>query len=684
VPAAKKTTAKKKPAKKKPAKKAAAKKPAKRTPVKRTPVKKAVAKKTTAKKKPAKKAVARKTTTAKRTAAKKAAPRKPAGKSTAASRTPVKKAATAEPVVRKTAAAQRADALAELSNTLDTHTPTLVNRRPSRRALPPEGELGSRGLWLLDVPFDDRNSAKWGGAHWDPKLRKWVFRGERLPASLAAWAAPRYSWERWMQDNTNGVRQPAPQSGKTIVLRGHQELAAEAIHDAWKTGMPGFLLADQVGLGKTYATIAGVNQMGSNLNILVLSPLSVVRHWRRSIEAMGDGGNRWCVQNYDRAKSLLEVPESAKTAVKARTKNKRLAQQGKSLVAWDIVIADEAHRLKNPQSQRSAAVRQIIKGHGTAAFVLWLSATAGQNPLELAYLAPLLAWRTGAQVRGLEDFEQWCRDTGLGVKRGSFGSWEWVRNEEDLHMMRRLLFDGTPTAGLRRRPEDLEGWPEMQRIAWPIELERSKRALYDEAWEEFRAQLALTPADQDSHNALVAALRFRQKASLLRVDETVQHALELLDEGLQVAISVQFIETAEAIVAQLEAAKPRVECARITGSLSAQAREDDRIAFQQGLKPACVFTVTEGISLHAGEMAVDATSNERAMIMHDLRWSALDTAQIEGRCHRDGQNAVAYYVFAEDTVEERVAQAVLGRLADMGAMLGDDTVGLDVLLAAVS
>ena len=662
VPAAKKSSAKKSPVKKAAAKRA----PAKKSPAKKSPVKKAAAKRAPAKKSPAKKSPAKKA---------------------AAKRAPAKRASASVGLsggsVRKGLEEQRIEALAVLAKTLDTHTPESVKRRPSRRTLLPEGEFGSRGLWLLDVPFDDRNSAKWGGAHWDPKMRKWVFRGERLPSSLSAWAAPMYSWERWLQDNANGVRLPTPAAATPIVLRGHQELAADAIHDAWKTGMPGFLLADQVGLGKTYATIAGVNKTGSNLNILVLCPLSVVRHWRRSIAAMGDGGNRWCVQNYDRAKSLLAEPESATAAVRTRTKNKRLAQQGKSLVAWDIVIADEAHRLKNPQSQRSAAVRQVVKGHGTAAFVLWLSATAGQNPLELAYLAPLLAWRTGAQVRGLEDFEQWCRETGLGVKRGSFGSWEWVRNEEDLHMMRRLLFDGTPPAGLRRRPEDLEGWPEMQRIAWPIELERSKRALYDEAWEEFRAQLALTPAGQDSHNALVAALRFRQKASLLRVDETVQHALELLDEGLQVAISVQFIETAEAIVEQLESAKPRIECARITGSLSAEARENDRIAFQQGHKPACVFTVTEGISLHAGEMAVDATSTERAMIMHDLRWSALDTAQIEGRCHRDGQNAVAYYVFAEDTVEERVAQAVLGRLADMGAMLGDDTVGLDALLAAV-
>jgi superfamily II DNA or RNA helicase len=533
----------------------------------------------------------------------------------------------------------------------------------------------------LNVPFEDRNSAKWGGASWDYKRKRWVYRGKQLPPALAQWAAPPHSWERWLQEDANGFRQPAS-SPAAIVLRDHQHQAADALTAAYRNGLPGFLLADQVGLGKTYAAISGINAIGQGLNILVLCPLSVAHHWRRSIDAMGAGGNRWCVQNYDRAKQLLIEPQSSKDAVRTRTKNKRIAQQGRSAVAWDIIIADEAHRLKNPQSQRSAAVRQLAKAHGTPAFVAWLSATAGQNPLELAYLAPLLSWRTGAQARDLVDFEAWCREMGLGVKRGSFGSWLWERNEDDLHMMRRMLFDGQPLAGIRRRPEDLEGWPEMQRITWPVELERGARRLYDEAWDEFRAQLAMTPTGSNSHNALVAALRFRQKASLLRVEDTARHAAELVEEGMQVAISVQFIETANAISEALS--KLGVESARITGQEGANQREAERIAFQRGEKKACLFTVTEGISLHAGEQAVSATDAERALLVHDLRWSALDMAQIEGRCHRDGQNAVGYYLYADETVEQRVAEAVLGRLTDMGTMLGDDTVGLDALLDAVS
>lgn len=537
--------------------------------------------------------------------------------------------------------------------------------------------------WLLDVPYKDRTDAKWAGARWDPLNRCWAYRGSTLPDKLRRWAPKPHTWERWRHDDINGFA-PAALSGPGVELRPHQDVAAQAVFDAWVAGYPGFLLADEVGLGKTYAAIDGVNRIGPGMHVLVLAPLSVVAHWRRSIDAIGDGGNRWCVVNYDRAKSLLEAPESAKAAKRTRTRNKRHATKGRSIVEWDIVICDEAHRLRNPASQRAAAVRQLVKSHGNDAFVVWMSATAGQNPLELAYLAPLLAHQTGERVGALDDFEAWCRSQGIGVRRGPFGSWVWERNDADLELMCKLLFSGDPVVGMRRRPQDIAGWPELTRVAWPVPLEGAERALYEQAWEEFRAALALrgprTKRGKVSQNALVAALRFRQKASLLRADKTAQLVADLVEDGRQVAVSVAFLESAERIAEGL--ARRRIRSERIDGTLPAAAREEARVRFQTGETPVVCFTVTEGISLHAGERAVGATDTERALVVHDLRWSALELAQIEGRCHRGGQNAVAYHLFGEGTVEAVVAEAVIQRLCDMAHMLGDDTTGLDALLDA--
>jgi superfamily II DNA or RNA helicase len=606
----------------------AASSPAK-APAKKAPAKKAVAKKAVAKKAPAKKAVAKKA--------------------------PAKKA------VAKKAPAKN---------------PVLVTGAGSRSSPPrprrPRGTTPDGGrVWVLSVGFEDRNEAKWGGARWDATGRRWFFQGVELPPQLRRFATSPHSWERWQEDELNRTR-PAPTAG-SVMLRDHQREAAQAITSAGRKGDVGFVLADDVGLGKTFSAIAGVSGIGGSLKILVLCPLSVVAHWRRSLDAYGSGRHRWCVVNYDRAKSLLEVPADADRARRTKTRNRRIANKGRSLVDWDVVICDEAHRLKNPTAQRSAAVRNLIAARSNAAFVLWMSATAGQNPLELSYLAPLLAQRTGNRVKDLGDFEAWCRDQGIAVKRGAFGSWTWERNEQDLHAMRDLLF-ADRAAGLRRRPQDLAGWPELVRCLTPTALTPHERRLYDEAWSEFCLALELARASgEDSTNPMVAALRFRQKASVLRAPHTVEFAADLIADGLQVAVSVQFLETAKLIADQLGAVV-------ISGEIPAGEREQARISFQRGEVPAVVFTVTEGISLHAGEQAVRASSAERALLVHDLRWSALDMAQIEGRCHRDGERAVAYYLYADGTVEEKVAAAVLHKLSDMASMLGDDRVGLETLL----
>jgi hypothetical protein len=62
----------------------------------------------------------------------------------------------------------------------------------------------------------------------------------------------------------------------------------------------------------------------------------------------------------------------------------------------------------------------------------------------------------------------------------------------------------------------------------------------------------------------------------------------------------------------------------------------------------------------------------RSSIVHDLRWSAIQMAQIEGRCHRDGRFAQVHWAYADGTVEEKVARVVARRIQSMKAMVGDD------------
>jgi len=518
---------------------------------------------------------------------------------------------------------------------------------------------------VLDVPFAMRAVAAASQARWDASHGVHIYGGRELPLALTPFRAQPYSWEMHVQRELAGdtVIRPSKPTG-AIELRPHQRDAVAAIAAARAAGLPGFLLADDVGLGKTITTWSAVREMRDVTSVLIVCPIAVVAHWRRTIQAMGDGGKDIILLNYERLGKLFAVSDAARKRIKTK---KGLARAG-TAPELDAVVLDESHRCKNPTAARSKLAGKLV---ASAGFSLWLSATAGQNPLELSYLAPLLAQATGARAKDLKDFEQWCLDQQLGVSRGGFGKWEWRGNPADCEKVRALLFDPGPArtvAGIRRRPEDLVGWPAINRILTPLELAPDARALYDEAWTAFRREMELAPRGRDPKSALAASLRLRQKSSLIRGAGTVELARELLDNGHQVAISIAFLETLTALRDALETGVGAVRCAVIHGGLSAAAREEERLRFQRGEARIVLFTVEEGISLHQGEH----DNAPRSEVIHDLRWSAIQMAQIEGRCHRDGRFAQVYWTYADDTVEEKIARVVAGRIQSMKEMIGDD------------
>jgi superfamily II DNA or RNA helicase len=544
---------------------------------------------------------------------------------------------------------------------------TVSRVSPSRvSTIPPaSAAVPARGAaHVLDVPFAMRGVATAAGARWDAEHGVFVWHGAALPGELVPFRPARYSWEAHVERELRGEERPAPSAPSgSIAPRAHQRDAVTAIVRARAEGRPGFLLADDVGLGKTITAWKAIVELPKVDTVLIVCPLAVVAHWRRTIEAMGDGGKDIVILNYDRLGKLFEVKPEARKKIRSK---KGLARAG-TAAEFDVVVFDESHRCKNPTAARSKLAAKLVASSG---FSLWLSATAGQNPLELSYLAPLLASATGSRAADLKDFESWCQQQGLGLTRGTFGRWEWRGDPDDCRKVRALLFDakrGAAPIGLRRRPEDIAGWPEINRILTPVELVGEARELYAQAWTTFRKEMELAPRGRDPKSALAATLRLRQKSSLIRAPGTIELVSDLLANGHQVAVSVAFKETLEAIRQALEVEK--IACAQIHGGMPAPAREQERLRFQRGDATVVLFTVEEGISLHQGEH----NDVPRSEVIHDLRWSAIQMAQIEGRCHRDGRFAQVYWAYADDTIEDRIARVVAGRIQSMKEMIGDDT-----------
>jgi hypothetical protein len=545
---------------------------------------------------------------------------------------------------------------------------------------------------VLNIPFGYREIAAKAGAKWDPDSKSYLFEkqvGQPLPAQLEGFEPKQFSWEEKIQRELNGVGFPEVRAQKKIVLKAHQIAAVKEIFAAYNRGYPGFLLADDVGLGKTFSAWAAILKILESAEqkskILVICPLGVVPGWRSSIQWMGT--NQWIdevvILNYEGLGKLFEG-KPRRGAKKVSKKD--LARRGTVAEGFDIVLFDESHALKNLNSLRA---RFSIKLYQSAKMILWLSATAGQNPLELGYLAPILAEKTGDRALTTKDFEQWCADNLPGISRGRFGEWAWTGQKEEELKVHRLLFDPDANGvkpALRRRASDLAGWPEVNRIVHWVELNREAQQLYKLAWKEFKRALEGARSSTRQQATLVkneAVIRFRQKSSLLKVEDSIELCMELLDNGRQVAISCEFLATMDAFGEGLQ--KKKIGYARVDGrsTNNSDYKETERLRYQRGEVRVMLFTVTEGISLHQGELNADGNNVPRCQIDHDLRWSAIQAYQIDGRSHRDGKFAQIYWIVAKETIDDRVAEVLLRKLESMGNIQGDLTEDFEEILCAI-
>src|SRR5215210_8839191 len=150
-----------------------------------------------------------------------------------------------------------------------------------------------------------------------------------------------------------------PREGDRTILipRPHQLAARDAIVAARRRGRPGFVLGDLTGLGKTLSVRAALAAMLED-DILVVCPKGGMPQWRRTMALSGLSPKKVTLINYERTKSLF-TPPPASTRRSARAKNNELARYGQPKRTWQVVVFDESHRLRNPNSQQGLVCRQM-------------------------------------------------------------------------------------------------------------------------------------------------------------------------------------------------------------------------------------------------------------------------------------------------------------------------------------
>lgn len=146
--------------------------------------------------------------------------------------------------------------------------------------------------------------------------------------------------------------------------------------------LPGVILADEVGLGKTIEAGIVLTQYWAERkrNIVIIAPSSLRQQWRQELQekflipsTLVDSKNKDTVLARSSSEVLICSYEFA------------TRHEASLLRAWDLVICDEAHRLRNHWNGKNRAANAVTHIVGNASKTILLTATPLQNRLEELY-----------------------------------------------------------------------------------------------------------------------------------------------------------------------------------------------------------------------------------------------------------------------------------------------------------
>lgn len=328
-------------------------------------------------------------------------------------------------------------------------------------------------------------------------------------------------------------------------------------------------------------------------------------------------------------------------------------------IEWELVAADEAHRLANPKSQMSKAIKRIPSQHRVA-----LSGSIIQNHLEemfspLQWLFPKTytsRWRDWND-RYLDYVESGWGKVCVGVKTHMV---EALRNELGVFMV-------------YRRKEDELDLPERTDQELRVELSPSQRKVYDKLQADCIAQL-------DDGSTVVAEEGIAMMGKLRQIAT----GLDLVTEGAvsdssKIDLAVEMIldsEDDDFVVfgwykACLHALADRlqskgIEAFLVTGDVKHSDRDEAIARFQAGEGRVFLGTLAT-----LGESVNLQRANN--VIMLDRSWNPALNAQAEDRVYRQGQKRTTTitHIIAKDTVDElNVLPTLANKQALRAAILG--------------
>lgn len=433
-------------------------------------------------------------------------------------------------------------------------------------------------------------------------------------------------------------------------LRHYQALGLHWLLFLWDNGFGG-LLCDEMGLGKTHQALALMTvvreQRGCTDPFLVVCPTTVIPHWERIVTTYAPSLRVGVYHGSDRDVEVLHNTDVVITSYGVlRIDSERMAD-----VRFGLAVFDEAHQLKNPDTQVSGAARAV-----DADMKLGLTGTPVQNHAgDLKSLFDLV-------LHGyLGDDDAFVDDFVKPLEDGDERAQDALRRITAPFVLRRTK--ATVLAELPPKIVDVR----------TCSLSDEQTRLYEETVEQRGRPLlggGSAGGQVVSYMHIFAVLnRLKQICDhpALVLDDAENFGehhsgkwdlfVELLDESLgseqKVVVYTQYLGMVDIIGRHLSGLG--VGHVKLTGGSTNRGRIVKRFNTDDSCR---VFVGTLG----AGGVGIDLTAGS-VVIHYDRWWNAAREDQATDRVHRIGQSrgVQVFKLVTEGTLEERIDMLIAER-----------------------
>ncbi len=442
------------------------------------------------------------------------------------------------------------------------------------------------------------------------------------------------------------------------------------------------LLADEVGLGKTITTGFVLKEgivRGFIKKCVILTPPSLVTQWAEELKEKFELDFEILEKNedWDRHNFIIASIDRVKIYDKKKLKF-RHAEAHK--ISWDLVIVDEAHKLKERNTVRWKFVDRLQKKR-----FLLLTATPFQN--DLLELYNLLHLLKKGHLGTIKEFRK--KFLHKGNKRHPINPLELKKRLEEVMIRRRR--DETNIEYKPRIPKiiSIEQTPQ-EKMIYENTVRLLKENYFRVDGNEINGRLAifaiLPKITSSSKSAIETLTNIIESEKYHRItkefaqgilddykklekDSKIEKLLEIIEEiqgrsnDEKTLIYTRHPTTLKYIVEKL--APYNLKIIEFQGGLSREEKAERINAFKNGEADILISTDTgaEGLNFQFC----------RNLINYDLPWNPMSVEQRIGRLDRIGQNREMYiYSFAtKGTMEEHVVDLIINKMCCVGLVIGE-------------